>query len=31
MTEVTLKVMPRPEAERTLILRGLDDITATAP
>jgi glycolate oxidase FAD binding subunit len=28
MTEVTLKVMPRPEAERTLILRGLDDITA---
>ncbi len=28
MTEVTLKVMPRPEAERTLILRGLDDVTA---
>jgi glycolate oxidase FAD binding subunit len=25
MTEVTLKVMPRPESERTLILRGLDD------
>ncbi len=25
MTEVTLKVMPRPEAERTLVLRGLDD------
>ncbi len=24
MTEVTLKVMPRPEAERTLVLRGLD-------
>ncbi|WP_253590512.1 MULTISPECIES: FAD-binding protein [unclassified Bradyrhizobium] len=28
MTEVTLKVMPKPEAERTLLLRGLDDITA---
>jgi glycolate oxidase FAD binding subunit len=28
MTEVTLKVMPRPEGERTLLLRGLDDITA---
>src|SRR5450631_3357216 len=28
MTEVTLKVMPRPESERTLMLRGLDDITA---
>ncbi|MGH6776834.1 MAG: FAD-binding protein [Bradyrhizobium sp.] len=28
MTEVTLKVMPRPEIERTLVLRGLDDITA---
>src|SRR5437660_6298416 len=28
MTEVTLKVMPRPEAERTLVMRGLDDITA---
>jgi glycolate oxidase FAD binding subunit len=26
MTEVTLKVMPRPEAERTLVLRGLDDV-----
>ena len=25
MTEVTLKVMPKPEAERTLLLRGLDD------
>ncbi|BAM92284.1 glycolate oxidase, subunit GlcE [Bradyrhizobium oligotrophicum S58] len=28
MTEATLKVMPRPEAERTLVLRGLDDLTA---
>ena len=28
MTEVTLKVMPRPESERTLVLRGLDDTTA---
>ncbi|MDP3693401.1 FAD-binding protein [Bradyrhizobium sp.] len=28
MTEVTLKVMPRPESERTLLLRGLDDLTA---
>jgi glycolate oxidase FAD binding subunit len=28
MTEVTLKVMPRPESERTLVLRGLDDGTA---
>jgi glycolate oxidase FAD binding subunit len=28
MTEVTLKVMPRPESERTLVLRGLDDDTA---
>ena len=28
MTEVTLKVMPRPESERTLLLRGLDDIAA---
>ena len=28
MTEVTLKVMPRPESERTLVLRGLDDATA---
>jgi len=27
MTEVTLKVMPRPESERTLVLRGLDDLT----
>src|SRR5579871_3859926 len=25
MTEVTLKVMPKPESERTLVLRGLDD------
>ena len=28
MTEVTLKVMPRPESERTLLLHGLDDIAA---
>ena len=28
MTEVTLKVMPRPESERTLVLWGLDDVTA---
>jgi glycolate oxidase FAD binding subunit len=28
MTEVTLKVMPRPESERTLLLRGLDDAVA---
>ncbi len=28
MTEVTLKVMPKPETECTLILRGLDDATA---
>ena len=28
MTEVTLKVMPRPESERTLVLRSLDDVTA---
>jgi glycolate oxidase FAD binding subunit len=28
MTEVTLKVMPRPESERTLVLQGLDDVTA---
>jgi glycolate oxidase FAD binding subunit len=28
MTEVTLKVMPRPESERTLVLRGLNDPTA---
>jgi glycolate oxidase FAD binding subunit len=28
MTEVTLKVMPKPESERTLVLRGLDDVTA---
>src|SRR5436305_887929 len=28
MTEVTLKVMPRPESERTLVLRGLDDLRA---
>src|ERR1700732_1999306 len=28
MTEVTLKVVPRPESERTLVLRGLDEIAA---
>ncbi|MBI5131771.1 MAG: FAD-binding protein [Rhodopseudomonas palustris] len=28
MTEVTLKVTPRPESERTLLLRGLDDVAA---
>ena len=28
MTEVTLKVMPKPESERTLMLLGLDDVTA---
>ncbi|HEU0082094.1 MAG TPA: FAD-binding protein, partial [Bradyrhizobium sp.] len=28
MTEVTLKVMPRAESERTLVLRGLDDVSA---
>jgi glycolate oxidase FAD binding subunit len=28
MTEVTLKVMPRPESERTLLLSGLDDLAA---
>jgi glycolate oxidase FAD binding subunit len=28
MTEVTLKVMPRPESERTVVLRGLDDVSA---
>ncbi|MGB8397822.1 FAD-binding protein [Bradyrhizobium sp.] len=28
MTEVTLKVMPKPESERTLVLRGLDEVTA---
>jgi len=28
MTEVTLKVMPKPESERTLMLVGLDDVTA---
>ena len=28
VTEVTLKVMPRPESERTLVLRDLDDVTA---
>jgi glycolate oxidase FAD binding subunit len=28
MTEVTLKVMPKAESARTLVLRGLDDVTA---
>jgi glycolate oxidase FAD binding subunit len=28
MTEVTLKVMPKPEIERTLVLRSLDDLAA---
>jgi glycolate oxidase FAD binding subunit len=28
MTEVTLKVMPKPETECTLLLRGLDEATA---
>jgi glycolate oxidase FAD binding subunit len=28
MTEVTLKVMPRPESERTLVVRGMNDVTA---
>jgi glycolate oxidase FAD binding subunit len=28
MTEVTLKVLPKAESERTLVLRGLDDVTA---
>jgi glycolate dehydrogenase FAD-binding subunit len=28
MTEVTLKVMPKPESERTLLLRGLDEAAA---
>jgi glycolate oxidase FAD binding subunit len=28
MTEVTLKVMPKPETERTLVLRSLDDLAA---
>jgi glycolate oxidase FAD binding subunit len=28
MTEVTLKVMPKPESERTLVLAGLDDVIA---
>jgi glycolate oxidase FAD binding subunit len=28
VTEVTLKVMPRPESERTLVLRGLDEVAA---
>jgi glycolate oxidase FAD binding subunit len=28
MTEVTLKVMPKPESERSLVLRSLDDLAA---
>jgi len=28
MTELTLKVLPRPEGERTVVMRGLDDTTA---
>jgi len=28
VTEVTLKVVPKPESERTLVLRGLDEVTA---
>jgi glycolate oxidase FAD binding subunit len=28
MTEVTLKVMPRPESQRTLVLRAIDTLTA---
>lgn len=28
MTEMTLKVMPKAESERTLVLRGLDDVAA---
>jgi glycolate oxidase FAD binding subunit len=28
MTEATLKVMPKAEAEQTLVLRGLDDVAA---
>ena len=28
MTEVTLKVLPKAESERTLVLRGLDEVTA---
>jgi glycolate oxidase FAD binding subunit len=28
MTEVTLKVMPKAESERTLVLRGLDEVSA---
>src|SRR5438874_9366315 len=28
MTEVTLRALPRPESERTLVLRGLDDASA---
>lgn len=28
MTDVTVKVLPRPETEQTLVLAGLDDVTA---
>src|SRR5260221_7296066 len=28
VTEVTLKVLPRPDGERTLVLRGLADLNA---
>ncbi|MBR0873958.1 FAD-binding protein [Bradyrhizobium tropiciagri] len=28
MTEVTIKVMPKPESERTLVLHALDEVTA---
>src|SRR4030081_820262 len=28
MTAVEIKVMPKPESERTLVLRGLDDVSA---
>jgi len=30
LTEVTVKVLPRPEATRTVVLHGLDDATALA-
>ena len=31
MTEVTIKVLPRPETETTVIVRGLDDAAAIGP
>ena len=31
MTEVTLKVLPRPETEATLVLSGLDERAAIGP